>query len=171
MSCIQTLSGIARDCDSGMGGVKRILVANHAEVTAVTVADSKISTITMASSAKFKEYNFKKGVAYATTTLNVDSANGINFKGTDLYIAINGMSTAKRVEMEALAAGELAVIFEDNNGKFFYLGKDNPVTASAGTGQTGAALTDRNGYDITLHDDALEFPYEVTASIVDALIG
>ena len=90
---------------------------------------------------------------------------------SDLLLQFNRMETQKRVEITALALGDLVCIVKDANGKYWYLGKDEPVNASAGDGQTGTARGDANRYTITLHDESQEMPYEVDASIVDALIG
>jgi hypothetical protein len=81
------------------------------------------------------------------------------------------MQTQARVEITALAMGDLAVIVKDANGKYWYLGKDEPVNASAGDGQTGTARGDANRYTITLQDESKEMPYEVDSSIVDALVA
>ena len=48
MPCIQTLSGLARDCSSNMGGILEVLIANSADVTGVTISEGIISTISMA---------------------------------------------------------------------------------------------------------------------------
>ena len=69
-----------------------------------------------------------------------------------------------------MATGEMAVIVKDNNGKFWYLGYDEPVMASAGDGQTGTAASDANRYSITLQDQSLAFPYEVEASVIDTIV-
>ena len=81
------------------------------------------------------------------------------------------MDTTKRIEISALAQGELAVIVKDANGAYWFLGKDAPVKASAGDGLTGTARADRNGYSITLQDNSLELPLEVDAEIVDDLVA
>ena len=44
------------------------------------------------------------------------------------------METAKRLEIGSLLIGNVAMIVKDGNGIYWYLGKDYPVTASAGTG-------------------------------------
>ena len=36
MSCSQTLSAIPKDCESNLGGIKRVLLANFDDVTAAT---------------------------------------------------------------------------------------------------------------------------------------
>ena len=86
-------------------------------------------------------------------------------------LQFNRMETPKRVEMTALAQNELALIVKDANGKYWLLGKDEPVMATAGEGVTGTARGDRNGYGITLQDTSLEMPFEVDETIVAGLIG
>lgn len=154
-----------------MGGIVEVLIANHADVSSVAVSDGMISTITMAQSAKFKRYNFAKNTGSLTSTYTLDPASGVKYVTTDLLLQFNRMETSKRVEITALALGDLAVICKDANGKYWYLGKDEPVNASAGDGQTGTARSDANRYTITLEDNSLEMPFEVDASIVDALVG
>lgn len=144
-----------------MGGIVEVYIANKADVTGVTVADGKITAITMAASAKFKTYSFARQAGSLTSTYTIDKPNGVTFVQSDLVLPFNRMETAKRVEISALAAGELACIVKDANGLYWFLGKDEPMLASAGDGQTGTARTDRNGYSITLQDTSAEMPLEV----------
>lgn len=170
MACNQTIAGILRDCTPSMGGIKKAYVANYDDVSAITEATNKVTAITMASGATFKEFAFKKGSSSFTSTLNVDAANGVSYVSTEINLVFSRMETTKRVEMTALAQGELAVIIEDMNGVLWYFGRNEAVVASAGDGQTGVARTDRNGYSITLLDNCTEFPLEATAeALADAL--
>ena len=89
----------------------------------------------MAASAKFKKYLFAKNTGSISSTYNLDPASGVRYVTTDLLLQFNRMETAKRVEITALALGDLVVIAKDANGKYWYLGKDEPVNASAGDGQ------------------------------------
>ena len=170
MPCLQTLSGLARDCSSNMGGILEVLIANADDVTGVTVSEGIISTVSMATSAKFKRYTFAKNTGSLTSTYTLDPS-GAKCVTSELLLQFNKMETQKRVEITALALGDLVCIVKDANGKYWYLGKDEPVNASASDGQTGTARADANRYTITLQDESLEMPYEVDASIVDALIG
>ena len=174
MPCTQVLSGLAADCSGNIGGIKNVYIANHADVSGITVTSDKISAITMVSTAKFKKYAFKRGTGSMASTLNVDATAGTNYVSTDLVLQFNRMETTKRVEMTALAQGELACIVEDMNGKFWFLGKDEPVSASAGDGNTGTARSDGNRYTLTLQDNGETWPLEidaaaVTTDIVDSL--
>lgn len=171
MSCTQTLAGLAKDCSANMGGIVEVMIANYDDVSEYTVADGKISAITMASSAKFKKYSFAKNTGSLTSTYTLDAASGVKYVTSDLLLQFNRMETTKRVEITALALGDLAVIVKDANGKYWYLGKDEPVNASAGDGQTGTARSDANRYTITLQDESLEMPYEVLDSIISGIVA
>ena len=160
MSCIQTLAGIVRDCASNMGGIKSVRLANSADVTAA-VTSGKITGITMANSAKFYKYTFAPETSSISSNAQVNAQNGTKYWLTDLLMVFNRMETAKRVEIMAMAQGELVAIVEDANGLFWFLGYDEPLGISAGDGLTGAARADRNGYSVTLQDNSKELPFEI----------
>lgn len=170
MSCTQTLSGLAKDCAANMGGIVEALIALYDDVTAVTITSDVISAITMASGKKFKVYHFAKNTGNLTSTYTIDPASGVKYVSSDLLLQFNRMQTTARVEITALALADLVVIVKDANGKYWYLGKDEPVNASASDGQTGTARGDANRYTITLHDESKEMPYEVSDSIIEGLL-
>ncbi len=160
-SCNQVLSGLVNDCASSKGGIVEALIANHEDVASVTVTEGQITAITMAESAKFKKYYFKRNTGQFTSTLNISEENGTKYVSTDIVLLFSRMETVKRIEMEALAMNDLAVIVKDANGKYWYFGYDEPVSASAGDGQTGTARGDSNRYSITLQDNSDTWPYEI----------
>lgn len=165
--CTQTLGGIRLDCESSLGGIKRVFIANYGDVTEIQTAGDKITGIT----GTFKPYEFRKQTGSMTSTLNVDETAGINYVSTELNLVFTKMETAKRIEIAALAKGQLAVIVEDSNGLFWYLGEDDYVSASAGSANTGQNKGDSNNYSITLKDESDSFPKEVDASVIAGLLG
>lgn len=169
MPCLQTLAGIIRDCSPSIGGIVEAYIANYDDVSSVT-AEEKVTAIKMEPGKQFYKYTFRPGTGSMTSTLNADPAAGTNYVSTELLLQFNRMETTKRIEVSALAVGDLSVIVKDANGTYWYLGKDEPVTASAGTGQTGTARADGNYYQITLTDNAATWPLEVDGSIVEALL-
>lgn len=170
--CNQNLTGIQLDCTNSVGGIKTVYIANYGDVTSVAVDEESgmITGFTMANSATFKPYQFRKQTGSMTSTLNVDETAGINYISTELNLVFTKMETAKRLNMSALAIGQLAVIVEDCNGKFWYLGKDDYVSASAGSANTGQNKGDSNNYGLTLRDESITYPYEVEKSAVDKVI-
>ena len=191
--CIQTLKGITLDCSHSLGGIKTVYIANYNDVTdikynastgtttgstsgvtgsttGVTFTGDTITGITMASGAVFKPYQFRKQTGSMVSTLTVDETAGVNYVSTELSLVFTTMETKKRIELSALSVGQLAVIVEDSNGTFWYLGKDDYVSVSAGGGQTGTAKGDGNNYTLTLRDESDTYPYEITKEAVDAVV-
>lgn len=178
MICVQNIKGLCKDCEASRGGIVEVYVANYGDYTPLprmtetgdTGVVSEITGFTKVNNeASWYKYEFRKGTGSMTSTLNVDAANGVNYVGTELVLQFSKMETRKRIEMAALAVGELIVIVKDANGKYWFLGYDEAVTASAGSGQTGQAIGDGNFYNITLLDNANTFPFEVLASVVEEL--
>ena len=165
MPCTQTLAGIIRDCLPNMGGIRAAYLANYTDVTSLTEASGAISAVTMAGSAVFHKYEFVRNTASMSSNYAVNAENGTTYVETDLLMVFNRMDTAKRLEIVALAQGELVAIVEDNNGNMWYLGHDEPLTLNAGDGLTGTARADRNGYSVTLRDNSLEMPFPFTGTV------
>lgn len=170
MSCSQTLGGLPLDCGTSLGGIKRVYIAKYSDVGEIVPGADGIITSIPVTGDKFKAYNFRKQTGSMTSTLTVDETAGINYVSTEVVLVFTKMETAKRIEMSALALGKLAVIVEDSNGTFWYLGADDYVSASAGGGNTGTAKGDANSYTITLKDESKTFPYEVSAEAVEEAV-
>ena len=191
--CNQTLNGITLDCSHSLGGIKTVFIANYNDVTdikynastgtttgstsgvtgsttGVTYSGDTITGITMASGTYFQPYQFRKQTGSMTSTLTVDETAGVNYVSTELSLVFTKMETKKRIELSALSIGQLAVIVEDSNGIFWYLGKDDYVSVSAGGAQTGTAKGDGNNYTLTLRDESDTYPYEISKEAVESVV-
>lgn len=172
MACSSTLnSGINGRCDTSMGGIVEVAIANYAtgiftlrgaeetttDVTEAISAEADASTAT----TKWYKFQFRKGTSQMSSTLTIDDANGINYVSTELQMLFGRMDTEKRISIGALAQSELVAVVKDCNGKYWALGVVEPITASAGEGMTGQARGDSNHYSITLTDDCPVFPLPV----------
>ena len=170
MSCTQTLAGITLDCASSVGGIKEVYIANYADVEVNEFDGEMITSIDVADNTKFKKYEFRKQTGSMTSTLNIDETAGINYVSTELSLVFTKMETAKRIEIAALAIGQLAVIVKDGNNKYWYLGYNDYVSASAGSANSGTAKGDSNNYSITLKDESDSFPYEVDPTVIASIV-
>ena len=164
--CPQTLAGISLDCTTSQGGIKKAWIADYSTVKP-TISGDKISAIDTISS--FKPYEFRRGTASFTETLTADETTGNNYVTQELSLVFTKKDTAKRIEMAALSIGQLAVILLDNNGKYFYMGVDDYVSASAGGSESGTAKGDRNAYTITLKTESATYAYEVDETVLEGL--
>lgn len=162
MSCIQTLNGIPANCTPSQGGITEVYIANFGDCSYISTGGTeKIAYITMETGKKFKPYYFKKNTGNMTSTLNVSAENGTNFVQTDLGLSFNKLQTSSRIEISALSLGELRVIVKDANNSYWFLGETEFVAATAGTGETGTARADKNGFSLTLTDYNATYPKEL----------
>lgn len=179
MSCLQTLNGIQVDCEPSMGGLKVVYIANYSDVTDFHYDDPRIDpsgtgmidsiTVATGEGHGFKKYEFRRNTASMTSTLTVDPANGTSV-ATDVVLSFLKQDTGKRLEISALSIGELVVIVRDANGRFWFLGKDMPVMASAGGAESGTAYTDGNKYNITLQDNSKDYPCEIDEDVIRTIL-
>ena len=170
MACNVTLTGIALDCVTNLSGIKAIYLANDASVGNVTVSEEQITTID-ASAGTFYEYIPAKNTGSLTKTLTKDESTGVMYYTNEVVAQFNKMETKKRTELSNIDRGQFKAIVLDSNGKYWFLGYDNYVSASAVTGQTGAGLDDGNFYTLTLTDISRELPYEVDPTAIAAVVA
>lgn len=183
--CTQTLGGISLDCTTSQGGIKSVWIADYNDVTpsvAVVTPDEeeyngntneykKVTGFTEGTVDKlFKKYEFRRGTASLTETHTADETTGNNFVTAELSLVFTKKDTAKRVEMAALSVGQLAVIVLDSNGKYWYMGIDDYVSASAGGSESGTAKSDRNAYTITLKTESNSYCYEVDENLFKPVV-
>lgn len=162
MNCtLASLSGLNLDCESSKGGLREVYISNW-EASAATAIKASLEGATTASTVTagtWYRYDFRRGGASMTSTLQIDEANGTNWVSTDLVLNFGRMNITKWTEMKALSLNSLMACVVDCNGEKYFLGLDEPVVASAGQGETGAAKSDSNAYSITLNASDDTYPY------------
>lgn len=170
MACNVTLMGIALDCGTNLSGIKAIYLANDASVGTPVPDEGMIKTID-ASAGTFKKYTPAKNTGSLTKTLTKDESTGVMYYTNEAVAQFNKMETAKRTELANIGIGQFKAIVLDNNNKYWFLGYDNYVSATAVTGQTGAGLDEGNFYTLTLTDISRELPYEVDPTAIAAVVA
>ena len=172
MSCPITLAGILEDCN-GQGGVKRLFMLDNSKVETYTVdpITEIITALNTTGDAIFVEYAIRKQTANFTSTLTANEVAGSVYAETVLTATFPKMSAAKRLEIKALGLGSVAVMVEDNNGKYWFLGGKYPVTMTTGVGNTGTNFGDANQFTITLSHISDSLPYEINSTLAESLIA
>jgi uncharacterized protein YxjI len=176
MACNITLSDQTLDCRDSMGGIVEVYaLADRADITAISTTSGSTGMITgftlVTQSHGFVTYKLRKNTASLVNTYNISEENGTTFVRSELTLVFPKMDTPKRLEISALAIGNMAMIVKDSNCKYWFLGKYEPVTMASGTSQTGVSKGDKNGYDVVLCCEGPEEPWEVTAAAVEALLA
>lgn len=167
-TCSITLKGIDFSCKDSVGGIKRIWLADWATAAPELSADSDASRYSATITA-FKLFNIRTGNGSMTSTLNADEAAGTAYVTTDLNVKFTKLTEDSRNEIAEILKGNTAAIVEDNVGNYWGLGLEHPLTLSSGTVNTGAAMADFAGYDITLQDYSSSLPYLLDESLISSL--
>jgi len=168
MACALT-QGYTLDCRDSLGGITEVYFIEKGNVTSTTQASGVITAVVKASSKVFRKYELVPGTSSLTENINASVQNGTVFYAQELSIILNKLQANTRNEILLLAQNTLAAVVGDNNGKYWYLGKVHGINITGGSGATGTAQADRNGYTLTFSSGEKELAPEVTSSIIAGL--
>ena len=149
-SACQVSSNIELGCVGSVGGIKTIYILNGSITGTSTTANGAVSGIT--GTGNLYEFQVQKQTSSLTETFNISLENGTTFYEQVTNAIFNKIDADKRDQLRLLARNRQIVLFvEDNNGQVYYLGNDfSGGFVSAGTGESGTAFSDRNGYNISI---------------------
>ena len=169
MSC-NTLSGIAKDCNPNVKGIKSIYITDLEDVDTTTITNGNITAIAMIASpvSFFYKFDFRKTSGSTYTEDQIDPSQGFDGWLQSVVLVMNRREVIKRNEIQVLAEGfrDLAIIVEDNNGIFWYFGHDNGVNLTTTTGGAEPA-----NYTLTFTGEEKFQAYTVDESAVDAVVA
>ena len=171
MACPITLSGIQLGCKDAIAGVTEFYVIDRNNITATPTVSGGLITAIPTGVNNFSVYKVKKQTASLVQTATIVDANDNYMFTNDLVVKFNKLETSKRIELEQLVKGQLAIIVKLNNGSYWYMGYNNEVTVTAMVANSGVNFGDQSGYDITFQDLSFGMLYEVSAGIIPALIS
>jgi hypothetical protein len=169
-NCLTT-SSICKGCRDNVGGIKAAYVIAGC-VTGVTEnAAGEILTVG-ATGGTVYEFQVEKNTSNFIETITPSLENGTVFYQQDLTLVFFKLQQAIRNQLRLLAQNtNLKVFVETNDGSIFYLGEDFGMFLSAGTGESGTAFGDRNGYSITLQGLEKEPARELAGPLASTLVG
>mgnify|MGYP004443024579 FL=1 len=173
MGCSATLSNISLGCLKNAGGVKAILYTNYENIKTKTLDSTtgKITAITLETDKKWYKIEFQKQNSQLTSTRTIDATNGVAFVTSNLTVNVKKMGIENRKAVEAICQADTAWLVKDQNDQVWFLGYDNPVTASANTSDTGMNLSDPNQYVITVQDMSQELPFNCSDDVWETAEG
>lgn len=172
-TCLISLKGIGADCNPQLAGIKEVFIADFNNVADITKDDAthSISSLSMATSAMFYRYTFAKQTGSLTSTLTKNEQNSTRYYTNAIHLVFNKLEAAKHIEIEALAAGQLAVIVHDNNDKYWYVGYDMYAGTTEATAQTGVSVDDQNGYTCDMSAQSAYLPFEIALDVFEDYIA
>lgn len=174
------LTTINTSCGSNLPSIKRMWIGNFGSLSTVTynyltnVTDAdgnqvveNVSNIAIDTTAQapqyWVEYNFRKNTCSAGSEMTVND-NGTHYFTNNVNMVFAKQDTPKRLNIEAIASGDVAVIYEDGNGKYWLMNPNDEVNLSTATAETGTAVGDANQYTLTLSQNSANMPFEIVGN-------
>ena len=172
-----TLNGINAKCDTSAGGIKRVLIIQQDDIDSIIVdwdektqiGSDEVTNITVKEGKQFAQWRFRKNTGSYTTSLTSDASIGTQAVTTDLNLQFTKAEATKRLEIQSAINAAAIVIIEDMYGQYILLGKDNEVSVTSVNMQSGTAVTDLNGFTITLQDVSLRLPHFIKEGVIEDL--
>jgi|AntAceMinimDraft_16_1070373.scaffolds.fasta_scaffold03128_6 hypothetical protein len=162
------------DCGARRSGVAIIYLIQVVDLTEFTLSSdsSDWSAVTPVTDKVFKKYEFKKGEA--ELLMNPTPANGIVASENSIEFNMDKLSQLSRDAVQEISDASncgLIAIVKTNQGDNWVLGYDNYfqkehyLELTSGTGTSGRALTDLQGFVLTLANTSPELPRTFTGSV------
>lgn len=175
MPACNTIVGITYSCTNNIAGLKRIWLANYADITGVTASSGNVTAMTTATATPFKEFQFNRNTSSIKESVVPNIENGTTFNTITLMLVLSKRESSKSNSLTILLDGQpkLVALVLDLNNNYWILGE--PTNEGAYVTQLdsdgGVAKGDKNGYDITITSEQDNLAYTVSAAVVAAVIA
>jgi len=152
MSCPLT-QGFTLDCKEAIGGIKSVRFATLSDWESLDPSYSTGAVTFGSASAVFYKYELDKEESSFNDNPTAGSNKGTLYYMPDITFILSKLDVAKRNEMQLLAKNRLVAIVETREAtpSYFALGQTNGLDFSQGTGASGTAAGDLNGYTMTFN--------------------
>ena len=176
MSTCDITSGFTLGCRDNTGGIANLYILSGSITSVTDASEGLISGIT--GSGEFYKFELFRQTSDFTEAITSTPENGTVFYEQTLNAVFFKLQSATRNQVKVLAQNpNLKVIVETNNGtvdgvgRYWLLGEDRGMQLLSGTGATGTAFGDLNGYSLTFTGQEPNPASEISGSLTDALSG
>jgi hypothetical protein len=159
MAC-ELLSGYELDCRETYGSVKEIFIQQWEEFLTGVVYDSTTGLVEDLPTATLMRFVCKKNTASLVATANPNENGSVTYTTTVTFNR-DAITNVFRREFELIAKNRLVVFVRDANDKIHMCGREYGLMLSGGDLNTGAALSDFNGFNIVLSGEETSLPREL----------
>lgn len=164
--------GRALPCTDAVGGLDAIYFINSSDpIGAITylTGDSSDVIDTAAGSPTLYKYDLK-GTSTFNQVMTTSRENGTTFVEQTLVLNLPVMSATTHKELKLLAYGNPQVVVKTNNNNFFLVGLEFGCDVTTINANSGAAMGDMTGYEVTLVAREKTFANYFSATTESALL-
>jgi len=150
MSCALT-QGFTLDCKEAIGGIKSVRFATLADYESLDPTYTTGTVSFGSASTVFYKYELDKEESSFNDNPTAGSNKGTLYYVPDITFILSKLDVQKRREMQLLAKNRVVAIVETREATptYWAIGVTNGLDFSTGTGSSGTAAADLNGYTMT----------------------
>jgi hypothetical protein len=162
------VAGYALDCKDTVGGIKNLYITEQANITAITEnASGYVTAITLSAGKKYFKYALEpRGANSTTNNIQTDPAIGTVAYEQTIAATFLKMAYETQFKLQQIIKNRCSILVEMKSGQFFIFGSSFGMECTGGTGTSGAALNEFNGYSLTWAGMEKTFSQEVDPAIV-----
>ena len=176
MSTCDITSGFTLGCRDNTGGIANLYILSGSITSVTDASEGLIETIS--GSGEFFKFELFRQTSDFTEAITSTPENGTVFYEQTLNAVFFKLQSSTRNQVKVLAQNpNLKVVVETNNGtvdgvgRYWLLGEENGMQLLSGTGATGTAFGDLNGYSLTFTGQEPNPASEISGSLAGALSG
>lgn len=176
MSTCDITSGFTLGCRDNTGGIKNLYILSGSISSVGDASEGLINGIT--GSGEFFKFELFRQTSDFSEAISATPENGTVFYEQSVNAVFFKLQSSTRNQIRVLAKNpDLKIIVETNNGsedgvgKYWLLGEENGVQLLSGTGATGTAFGDLNGYNLTFTGQESEPASEISGSLTGVVDG
>ncbi len=165
MACELSI-GMTLDCKDGLGGIKKIVLVDKANVTSFSFQEATeiVTAINALDQNEIYTYELPTQTGSFEETINFNRDNGTVFYTQTVNVMLQKLSYAKRLELQNVATARVIVFVNDTNDNWWAVGYEYGADLSTSTAATGTVLGDMNGYTLAFTHEAAKRAYKLNAS-------
>jgi len=170
MACSEN-TGLPYVCDSesGLGGIRRIIIGDMNDITITPAPSTWIATAEMAVGTQAFEYSVLRGNASHVTSPNVDVVAGSTYFTHTMTIPFVKREANKSKAVKILGEGQryLFCVYKDEN-EIWWIVEDLQLTGGDET--SGVAKADNSKYEVILTGETRQRAYTIAEADALALL-
>lgn len=176
MSTCDITSGFTLGCRDNTGGIANLYILSGSIDSVVDASEGLIETIS--GSGELFQFELFRQTSDFSEAITSTPENGTVFYEQSLNAVFFKLQSSTRNQVKVLAQNpNLKIIVETNNGtvdgvgRYWLLGEDRGMQLLSGTGATGTAFGDLNGYTLAFTGQEPNPASEISGSLAGALSG
>ena len=176
MATCDITSGFTLGCRDNTGGIKNLFILSGSISSVTDASEGLIDAIS--GSGEFFKFELFRQTSDFSEAINATPENGTVFYEQTVNAVFFKLQSATRNQVKVLAQNpDVKLIVETNNGsadgigRYWLLGEENGVQLLSGTGATGTAFGDLNGYTLTFTGQEPAPASEISGSLTDVVSG